>query len=407
MLLATKIQPAQRGAAPTLANTSGRGATSNGRSSAAAEAGAEANGSPNYGLINVNAKQRVWGKLQAHTQTIVGEKRLKKTSNKTITPNPFQQKVKGTATSEDRSHRITEEIDNIRKDQIKRLNDKDRQKLDQELTEIKHASIFHQIAHTVRTFTIHPKAVGKQMWDVMILLFVIFSSVQIPLLLAFPDIDPLSPAVQVTLDVLFIIDFGMCFRTGYVRPDNEVELDQREILGNYFKTWFWIDLSACFPLDYLFPEDSSGAAVEGGSGADGKALLRLLKLPRLLRLGRLLKFLARFKYAGALKILKFIFMLILVAHWVGCFFFFLMGLQSPSGRGTWMEENVGLIQPGENIPGRYLTMLYASFLMLIGEGMDMETDLEKLYGAFVVLIGTIITAVSWVTSVSSYRIKIR
>ena len=32
-------------------------------------------------------------------------------------------------------------------------------------------------------------------------------------------------------------------------------------------------------------------------------MLRLLKLPRLLRLGRLLKFLARFKYAGAMKIM--------------------------------------------------------------------------------------------------------
>jgi hypothetical protein len=58
-----------------------------------------------------------------------------------------------------------------------------------------------------------------------------------------------------------------------------------------------------------------------------------------------------------MKILKFIFMLILVAHWVGCFFFFLMGIQSSTGRGTWMEENVGLIQPGEDIPGRYVTML--------------------------------------------------
>ena len=148
------------------------------------------------------------------------------------------------------------------------------------------------------------------------------------------------------------------------------------------------------PLDYLFPEEGGAAgAADNASSADGKALLRLLKLPRLLRLGRLLKFLARFKYAGAMKILKFIFMLILVAHWVGCFFFFLMGIQSSTGRGTWMEENVGLIQPGEDIPGRYVTMLYASFLMLIGEGMDMETDLEKLYGAFVVLVGTIITAV--------------
>ena len=124
-----------------------------------------------------------------------------------------------------------------------------------------------------------------------------------------------------------------------------------------------------------------------------KALLRLLKLPRLLRLGRLLKFLERFKYAGAMKIFKFIMLLVLVGHWTGCVFFFLLNLENEYGYNTWMETNVGLIVEGENISGRYLNMLYTAFLMLIGEGMDMETSLERAYGTLVVLIGTIVTAV--------------
>ena len=97
------------------------------------------------------------------------------------------------------------------------------------LVDVDHDTIFHELIYKLKSFTIHPKAIWKQVWDVMILLFVIFSSVQIPLLLAFPDIEPLAPAIQVTLDILFIIDFGMCFRTGFVRPDNEVELEQREV----------------------------------------------------------------------------------------------------------------------------------------------------------------------------------
>ena len=133
-------------------------------------------------------------------------------------------------------------------------------------------------------------------------------------------------------------------------------------------------------MDYLFPES------EGKKNKNMQSL-RLLKLPRLLRLGRLLKFLARFKYAGAMKIVKFILMLILVAHWVGCAFFFIIGLEDEWGANTWMEHNVGLIQPGEGISSRYLYMLYTSFLMLIGEGMDMETDIERAYGSFVVLVG--------------------
>ena len=38
-------------------------------------------------------------------------------------------------------------------------------------------------------------------------------------------------------------------------------------------------------------------------------------------------------------------------------------------------------------------MLYTSFLMLIGDGMDMETDVELLYGSLISVIGLIVTAV--------------
>ena len=144
---------------------------------------------------------------------------------------------------------------------------------------------------------------------------------------------------------------------------------------------------------FIFPLFCVSFAAGEGQDERMKAILRLFKLPRLLRIGRLLKYLARFKYAGAIKILKFVFMLILIAHWSGCFFFFLMQIESEYGHGTWLEHNVGHIQEGENLTARYLTALYSGFLMLIGEGMDMETSLETFYGSLMVLVGTIVTAV--------------
>jgi CRP-like cAMP-binding protein len=157
----------------------------------------------------------------------------------------------------------------------------------------------------------------------------------------------------------------------------------------YLSSWFACDLAASFPLDYILVAFNTT-----GSNKMVKNILRLLKLPRLLRLGRLLKFLARFKYAGAVKILKFIFMLILVAHWTGCFFFFLCQIEDEYGHSTWMEHNIGHVGDGEvDVSSNYMTLLYTGFLMLIGEGMDMETDVEKLYGSMVVLVGTIVIAV--------------
>lgn len=86
-------------------------------------------------------------------------------------------------------------------------------------------------------------------------------------------------------------------------------------------------------------------------------------------------------------------MLILVAHWSGCFFFFLLQIEDEYGHSTWLEHNVGHIQAGENLSERYLTALYTGFLMLIGEGMDVETSAETFYASLMVLLGTIVTAV--------------
>ena len=332
------------------------------------------------GGAELSSARRNWGKL---SEVVHGDHKLVWAGNNGAKKRR-RSSGQGSSSGSNRADRITDKIDEIRKAQIQRLNINQRagpQSLAPAgfgrpgTTLDLHAATlgpWDRLLFRLKTFTVHPKRVWKQVWDIVILLFVVFSSIQIPMLLAFPDMEPLADWVQIALDVIFILDFGLCFRTGFVRADNEIELDQSEIMRNYLKTWFPIDLAACFPLDYFFSEEETGDSSDSAS----RAALRLLKLPRLLRLGRLLKFLARFKYAGAVKILKFVFALVLVAHWVGCAFFFIMGLEHAQGRGTWMEHSVGLVQKGENIPGRYLNMLYASFLMLIGEGMDMETDVE-------------------------------
>ena len=325
-------------------------------------------------------KRRVnkgWTRIQAKTETI-----MKQVS---------EQKEQGTFAARkklvtDRRHRITMQIDGIRQEQLQRLHERDVAKEEKNKILTESAKLWKKL----RTFTIHPQRTWKQIWDIFILLLVVFSAVHIPLLLAFPDLPDIG-AYQITIDVLFIIDFFLCFRTGFVRPDNEIELEQGKIVSHYLKTWFPIDFAACFPLDIFFQEEEGSE--QDASSRQVKALLRLLKLPRLLRLGRLLKFLARFKYAGAMKILKFVLLLILVGHWTGCVFFFILNLENQFGYDTWMETNVGLIVDGDNIGDRYLNMLYTAFLMLIGEGMDMETSLERAFGALVVLIGTIVTAV--------------
>ena len=168
--------------------------------------------------------------------------------------------------------------------------------------------------------------------------------------------------------------------------NGEIEMRQTEIVKHYSKTWMPIDLAACFPLDFLFPSEKD-------TGTRAKTMLRLLKLPRMLRLGRLFKYLARLKYAGAMKIVRFIFSLVIVAHWTGCLFFFLCNIENEFGYGTWIEKHMGVIVHGEDLSRRYLTCLYTAFLLLIGEGTEMVTEVELLFGSCAALVGTIIIAI--------------
>lgn len=117
--------------------------------------------------------------------------------------------IKKVDPNRDRNHAITEQIDAIRAEQIQRARLKEKH-LKIRLTE-KHKIISW---NCIKTFNIRPRSTWKQIWDIAILLLVVFSSVQIPLLLAFPDMPPLDQALQITLDAIFIVDFGFCFKTG-------------------------------------------------------------------------------------------------------------------------------------------------------------------------------------------------
>ena len=235
--------------------------------------------------------------------------------------------------------------------------------------------------------TINPRNPIKETWDIMCLILVMVNAIEIPFLLAFPDQDGMNSTLTLIVDWIFIVDVVFCFRTGYELGNGEIEMHDKQIVEKYLATWFPIDFCACFPLEIFFNSDDTA-----GDNARLTTMLRLLKMPRLLRLGRLFKYIERFKYAGFMKIARFILGIILIAHWVGCAFFFIMNMNDVDGRGTWREAEMGLNNQ-DPVHARYATLLYAAFKMLIGEGMDMVTPGEKAYGSFVLLLGTVVTAI--------------
>lgn len=104
----------------------------------------------------------------------------------------------------------------------------------------------------------------KAVWDWLILLLVIYTAIFTPYSAAFLLNDseerkrrecgyscsPLN-VVDLIVDIMFIIDILINFRTTYVNQNEEVVSDPAKIAIHYFKGWFLIDMVAAIPFDLL------------------------------------------------------------------------------------------------------------------------------------------------------------
>jgi hypothetical protein len=87
---------------------------------------------------------------------------------------------------------------------------------------------------------------------------VIYTAVFTPYVAAFllnekgyPDSDSRLFYVDLLVDIMFIIDIVINFRTTYVSENDEVVSAPSKIAVHYFRGWFIIDLVAAIPFDLL------------------------------------------------------------------------------------------------------------------------------------------------------------
>lgn len=108
----------------------------------------------------------------------------------------------------------------------------------------------------------------KAVWDWIILLLVIYTAIFTPYVAAFllgepreeedkqansakyHYTDPLT-IIDLIVDIMFIIDILINFRTTYVNKNDEVVSHPGKIAVHYFKGWFLIDVVAAIPFDLL------------------------------------------------------------------------------------------------------------------------------------------------------------
>ncbi|CAH1998838.1 unnamed protein product [Acanthoscelides obtectus] len=261
----------------------------------------------------------------------------------------------------------------------------------------------------IHNYTILHYSPFKAVWDWIILILVIYTAIFTPYVAAFllsePDFntrknkkyseDPIV-IIDLIVDVTFIVDILINFRTTYVAGNDEIVSDPVRIAYHYLKGWFLIDLVAAVPFDLLF---------FGTDTDETTTLIGLLKTARLLRLVRVARKIDRYSEYGAAVLLLLMATFALIAHWMACIWYAIGNAERPLLHGPigWLDtlaqdthqpygpNNTG----GPSIRSRYVTALYFTFTSLTSVGFGNvapNTDAEKIFTICVMLAGSLMYA---------------
>ncbi|KAM6919933.1 voltage-gated inwardly rectifying potassium channel KCNH6-like [Lycodopsis pacificus] len=274
----------------------------------------------------------------------------------------------------------------------------------------------------IQKWTILHYSPFKAVWDWVILLLVIYTAIFTPYSATFLLSDQEEAAMQtcgyscsplnvvdLIVDIMFIVDIIINFRTTYVNSNDEVVSQSSRIAVHYFRGWFLIDMVAAIPFDLLIYR--SGEEVVRGGGRERRRQIRtttligLLKTARLLRLVRVARKLDRYSEYGAAVLFLLMCTFALIAHWLACIWYAIGNVERSSSAGIGWLDNLGeqlgrpynesIIGSGPSIRDKYVTALYFTFSSLTSVGfgnVSPNTNSEKIFSICVMLVGALMYA---------------
>ncbi|CAJ1068117.1 potassium voltage-gated channel subfamily H member 6-like [Xyrichtys novacula] len=269
----------------------------------------------------------------------------------------------------------------------------------------------------IQKWTILHYSPFKAVWDWVILLLVIYTAIFTPYSATFLLSDQEEAAMQtcgyscsplnvvdLIVDIMFIVDIIINFRTTYVNSNDEVVSQSLKIAVHYFKGWFLIDMVAAIPFDLLIYR-SGEEVVRGGGEGETTTLIGLLKTARLLRLVRVARKLDRYSEYGAAVLFLLMCTFALIAHWLACIWYAIGNVERTTSAGIgWLATlskelgkpyNESFPGSGPSIRDKYVTALYFTFSSLTSVGfgnVSPNTNSEKIFSICVMLIGALMYA---------------
>ena len=257
----------------------------------------------------------------------------------------------------------------------------------------------------------------KMVWDIIVGLIVLAGALVIPVRICFSLASSTGWTIyDIITDVLLAADIIVSFRTTFIDVDGLTVSASKPVAMNYLKGMFVIDFVSTLPIDKI---------VEGFVQGDAEGLrsLKLIRTVRLVRLLKLIRLLKLKKLASVLeddlevnpdsfRLGKLILPMFFIAHYFGCFWYFVSIDQETSWwKGIPLDDV-------NSLTSRYIASLYWAFTTMttVGYGDITPTNAdEKAYSilimmlgatVFAFIVGSVSAAASNVTSTSG-RVEVR
>jgi len=181
-----------------------------------------------------------------------------------------------------------------------------------------------------------PTSSHRQYWSLVVMVLLLYGMIEIPLRIGFEqDVEPWSgPDIfNLLVDIFFLIDVVINFRTGYFQDDSRLVLDERRIAVRYIKGWFALDIITSIPFSQITQLALNGSRQTGMAALALPRLLRIFRIARLFKILRMLKLMNNMSnwsestnerlFALLLKCTKFVTAVFLLSHLSGCVWGFL------------------------------------------------------------------------------------
>lgn len=227
---------------------------------------------------------------------------------------------------------------------------------------------------------VHPFSSWRRRFNYLLIVLTMFNALIIPYASVFEPLYERDAffATNLCIDVCFLLDIGISFRTAFFR-DGVLVTETKQISRRYLRGLFVLDLFAAFPYD-LVTRLALGRTIA------------ILQGPKLLRLVRILQIVGTWERdirinTSAVRLTKLSLSMLLIVHWVSCLWFWIASINGFSSN-TWVfADSIDSMPPSS----QYLRSLYWSLQTMTtvgyGGGVVPVSTLESLVALVVMIIG--------------------